>query len=512
MEYVTLVITLVFLALAMSAITEFLVFAMSGIAFFLGLSLAIWLLISLPLGLPATLKFLGEALIDHLNKPITSLPKSRKEPNALVAFWGCSGNAWNLNAFVSDILSKYEQWYTKTKATNKWLEKASLFGSYVFFLLFLLPLSVLFLAGYFVTMLTSVCVTPVVLLADRIASTGVMKYHGCAFQCPRCSKRIKRPHYHCPHCFRSQQALKPSFELGIFRRRCVCGTLMPTSTLWGREQLKTTCPYCHQPLEGMYVPMTVAFLGGTSVGKTFLCRCICTAMEEIITKGQWEYHETARDSMLISQMRQEMENGENTMATQYDGTGLVDAVCVDVTNEHNPYPRRIYFYDPPGESFDETARLRAFRYYEYLKTVFVVLDPFSIPEVRQRFQNVISDLSNELGASTKSTRDSIERWLNAMNRYYPGVVEKISCIVVINKTDIPGLGLQPGASSEQCRAFLHKYGMGDLISLLEQHFVECEVFAVSCTGGATSSHKYRPMGIQAPVYRMISYLFEDDLY
>lgn len=477
-----------------------------------GIVLIGWLAISLPLGLPFTLKFLGEALLEHLDLSTTPLSPSRDEPNACPAFWGFSGNAWNLSALVSNIQHKYEQWYENTKTSNSTLEKTSLFGSYFFFLLFLLPLSVLCLAGCFVTLLISGCVMLMMRLADRIASTGVMKYHGCAFQCPHCSKRIKRPHYHCPHCSRSQNSLKPSFVLGIFYRRCVCGTLMPTSTLWGREQLNASCPYCHQPLEGMYVPMTVAFLGGTSVGKTFLCRCICTAMEEIITKGQWEYHETSRDSMLISQMRQELESGENTMATQYDGTGLVDAVCVDITNEHNPYPRRIYFYDPPGESFDETARLRAFRYYEYLKTVFVVLDPFSIPEVRQRFRNVVSDLGNELGASTKSTRDSVERWLNAMDRYYPGVVEKISCIVVINKTDIPGLGLQPGASSELCRAFLHKYGMGDLISLLEQHFVECEVFAVSCTGGATSSHKYTPKGIQAPVYRMISYLFEDDLY
>lgn len=263
--------------------------------------------------------------------------------------------------------------------------------------------------------------------------------------------------------------------------------------------MKKICTNCNGTLSGEYIPRTVAFIGGTSVGKTSVCRCICAGIKSVVEKEfKWEYAVPKESAHEVNQMKKDLIFGIRTAATQDDGTGLVKATCVEVTKPKMLFPYRLFFCDPPGESFDSTRAQSSYAYYKFLNFVIIVIDPCSIPKLKPLLQDAFLDLDREIAPGTKSLEDNLNQWFLAMEKYHNGIHKKINCAVVINKTDIPELqevGLRTGMRSSQCRKFLEKYGMGHYLHQLEDYFNKCRFFAVSCTGGRTAGKTYRPQEI-----------------
>lgn len=337
----------------------------------------------------------------------------------------------------------------------------------------------------------------------------VMKGYGLATQCPHCGRRAT-PIYHCPKCSHEQKSLVPTVRYGIFYRTCMCGASIPTSRFWGKQKLRKTCSYCKKNQVGEYVPRTIAMIGGTSVGKTFLCRCICAQMQDVVEKGLgWKYSEPAQSAAAIAQMKNDLKNGICTSTTQDDGTGLIEAVCVDVQKPKSAFPTRLYFCDPPGESFDIISKLYSYSYYDHLSVVIIVIDPCTIPSLESKLRSAVRDVSREIAPSTKYLEDNLDSWIVAMEQYHQGLTNDVCCAVVINKVDIPELrsyGISPKMDSAQCRMFLENQEMGHYLSKLDNTFKECGFFAVSCTGGRVSGTEYQPEGVDDVVRWILNHV------
>ena len=111
--------------------------------------------------------------------------------------------------------------------------------------------------------------TPAVLLL-RGAESSWHKLKRAEASCPQCYQVMPRPAYRCPGCSKLHRDLRPG-RLGLFARRCDCGTLLPTMVLRAAWRLSAVCQKCAKPLRagsGTLRDVRIPIFGDTSAGKT----------------------------------------------------------------------------------------------------------------------------------------------------------------------------------------------------------------------------------------------------
>lgn len=109
-------------------------------------------------------------------------------------------------------------------------------------------LATLLFAGLFglVTFLF-ICLAWVVMAAAGVMELVLALFRTVKCPNPECRATVYHPVYLCWNCRREHKFLVPSIY-GIFRRKCACEAILPTSFLWGREGLASLCPYCRREL------------------------------------------------------------------------------------------------------------------------------------------------------------------------------------------------------------------------------------------------------------------------
>ena len=106
--------------------------------------------------------------------------------------------------------------------------------------------------------------------AARGAESSWHKLKRAEASCPHCYHVMPRPAYRCPGCAKLHRDLRPG-RLGLFARRCDCGTLLPTMVLRAAWRLSAVCQKCTKPLRagsGALRDVRIPIFGDTSAGKT----------------------------------------------------------------------------------------------------------------------------------------------------------------------------------------------------------------------------------------------------
>ena len=348
-----------------------------------------------------------------------------------------------------------------------------------------------------------------------------LKLHGVSYRCPEvtCLNRTL-PSFECsnPSCL-VRHRLIPTARYGIFFRTCKCGAKLPT-TRRSRNKLKAYCSREECGIElwgGNYRPMTIAFLGGPSVGKSMVHLAMCCGAKQIFQKHNWEYSENPADAKMINDMKNRMNRGIRPDSTQVGG--FVRAFCINLQKPENAFPLRLYFYDPPGETFTGankmTYKRAEYNYYKDLRAVVIVIDPFSIPQIVREFANELKDEARrkDIKPALISPEESFERWLGSMKNDHGGVDKKKTlCAVLINKTDAPGFAEKTGlvagnASDAECRNFLKDYDLEHFMGQIDENFSECRCFAISTTGGSLPGTPLQPKGIEQVMDWLLTHNF-----
>lgn len=326
------------------------------------------------------------------------------------------------------------------------------------------------------------------------------KVNGLFNLCKHCHSRVDLPVYECPNCHARHMRLLPGPRYGVFYRRCStpgCSFRIPTLRLTGAKHLPAFCRSCGMALSNDdYVPITVAFLGGPSVGKTMLFNALATeSLQSAIQEHSWTMVVNDDEAEKIKQMKDWVAHGITPRTTQ---DRAIEAFCVDADRGAGKFPLRVYLYDPPGESFKSTAKLSVHKYYNNLRGIIWVIDPFTLETVRSRLGEYTADLeSAKIGAL--GPEECFERWLIGMEKDFSGVVKDSVCAVVINKTDVPcfknTMGLQMGDGDEKCRKFLSDQDCDGFVNTVDRTFSKVRYFAVSATGGSEEGVRFTPKGL-----------------
>ncbi len=336
-------------------------------------------------------------------------------------------------------------------------------------------------------------------LEMRVLEWLIIKVHGLFNICRHCHRRIDLPIYRCPRCGTEFPRLISSVKFGPFFRRCQCGEYLPASRFFGRNDLPSLCPHpaCRQSLQSQdVVPVSIAVLGGPSSGKThFVMDALYLLINEVLPAMYRSCSISAADKPVVDSMLRYYEKG---FAPQGTRDAMIEAICLEMKAASWAFPQRLYLYDPPGESFKDSKKVSAHRYYQNMKAAVLVIDPFTLDAVLSDYhRHGVEPQIQQRGAMTPE--ESVERWLISMERDFSGIIGHSSCAVVINKTDEPSFervtGMKAGATSAFCREFLNRYDCNNLVNTLELHFKRVKYFAVTAVGAGGDGKAFQPEGI-----------------
>ena len=416
---------------------------------------------------------------------------------------GTCKEAWvrNLESFRENNVRVAESWqYARMAGRFAWLKVAFFIAqsAAVFLGTFIwTPL----LVALFCSVAGIVCVTYSVTGFLFASSERLfLSIHGLFNLCKHCHAKVDLPIYECPKCHARHSRLLPSARYGIFFRKCStpgCGAKIPVLRISGKKKLPAFCRECGSALSsGDFIPITIAFLGGPSVGKTMLFNTLAgEALETAIARHSWRMIVNEDEHGKIEQMKGWIEHGVTPRTTQ---DRAIEALCIDADRGAERFPLKVYMYDPPGESFATLSNLKTHRYYNNLKGVVWVLDPFTLDEVQRRLSGRESEFASaKVGALPPE--ECLERWLIGMEKDFSGVVKGSVCAVVITKTDVPCLsevtGINMGDEDEACRNFLLNCQCDNLVNTIDRTFSKVRFFAVSATGGEPEGRAFAPVGI-----------------
>jgi hypothetical protein len=149
--------------------------------------------------------------------------------------------------------------------------------------------------------------------------------------------------------------------------------------------------------------------------------------------------------------------------------------------------RRLYVYDIAAQEASDVRRLTRHRSLARLSGLALVLDPFGLAAVRERYGHAIRDLRPPVSPTPQSFGEAelavVMQSLAACRPSPRGGVWNLSVAVVVTKLDVLGLGRRLGsetASPEDihraCRNQAAEWGFENMIRALDAHFRRVRFF------------------------------------
>lgn len=359
-------------------------------------------------------------------------------------------------------------------------------------------------------------------LTDRIH----LLRKGIFVACPNCKNKYLIPIYICPECGEKHTKLTPG-KYGIFKRTCNCGTKIPTHYWTNRSKLAAECPKCGVSLSGTGTkPLCIPIVGGRSSGKT-----------AYITAFAYDFIEKVapRNGMEVKHYNDETEKFyQNEITDDYlGGTTRMTKTEMDIkqasskafsfmlhSSKFSP-DRLVQIYDVAGESFVDNTENEEQLQYKYCQGIIFMLDPLSIPMVRNYLDDSVSDIDkSSVGTlDVDLVLDSFMNKLRELTGQSSTTAFTIPIAIVISKSDIrtvdkfigdeaisdymseSGLDMSSYMIAEDyvCRKFLQDNGLASFVSNIDMKFKNNRYFKCSAIGHTREAGRYNPKGVLEPM-------------
>lgn len=349
--------------------------------------------------------------------------------------------------------------------------------------------------------------------------------------CNECKSSFLIPIYICPKCHAEHTNLTPG-KYGILHRTCSCGQKLPTTFFNGRRQLTAKCPECAKHGRQTILsdresrPLCVPVIGGRSVGKTAFITAFSRDFIEKTARERGfrtEIYNAAKQK-IYSEIQTDYESGATRMTARPQDVQLASSVSFSFFVKHPRLrpERLIHVYDIAGEVFTDSSENEIQKQYEYCQGIVLILDPFSIPSVRDRYEKEMApeDLAGIGRADINGIISVFINKLRAVTGLSDRKMSRVPLAVVIGKVDSAGLAREfatdklrkiqerftekGGISSAdaldfRCREFLIENGMQSFVNTIDIQFRDNRFFICSAIGHARDHGEYTPMGVSAPM-------------
>lgn len=307
--------------------------------------------------------------------------------------------------------------------------------------------------------------------------------------CPQCHEVRRLPAYRCagPHPPEERRDrwdlhrdVRPG-RLGVFWRRCGCGTRLPTTVLRASRSMQPCCPRCAEPLHrgaAVDTDVRIPVFGAASAGKTHL-----------IMAGLVTLRRSADPKRLrITVADDASERLYRGYAELVDADGAAPKTDpaqppVALTLRLHAGLRRamVHVFDAAGEALADPDQHARFAYLDYARTLVFVIDPFSVPEIRSGYGGPFAELFRLANAAADDPELSYQATVGRLRGHGVRTARKRLAFVVSKQDVLAELPLaeQPGGRSDEVRRWLVARGMDNLVTSAERDFKEVRYFRAS---------------------------------
>jgi len=304
-----------------------------------------------------------------------------------------------------------------------------------------------------------------------------------AGNCPRCYQVSALPVYRCegPH-HGDESALHHDIRpglLGVFYRRCGCGRRLPTMVLRAARSMAALCPLCGADLHsgaGAATDVRVPVFGAPSSGKTHLVMAGVVGMlrqsgDVQVTLAD-EHSERAYRSFAAV-----IDSGGSAVKTDASG----QPIAITLRMRQGKRDALVHVYDAAGEALNNPELNEKFQYLDGARTLVFVLDPFAIPDVRQRYQRTFADLFRTANVSADLPEPSYQNIVTRLRQYGVRTEQKRLAFVVSKRDLVQQLPGTNGLTddSDAIRGWLVDRGADNLVTSAERDFGTVRYFFVS---------------------------------
>lgn len=341
--------------------------------------------------------------------------------------------------------------------------------------------------------------------------------------CPCCQYRFDLPTYICPTCGRKHTRLVPS-KYGIFKRKCLCGTKLPTTFMNGRQRLNSECINCgfafnYKSTSGNQREICIPVIGGIGSGKTcFINMAISQIQQNIANQKGYDFE-------YISGGLDEYEDIVHGMKQGHlpEKTGLMRLQYYHFyMNPRGEKIKKLFsICDVAGEIYEDGNMIGSQIGFRYADAFIIVIDPLSIAAFRKEIKDKVDLVKH--GTSTVTIDEILSRLIIELENLYSSSSKarfKMDVAIVFTKCDLPGLDEQIGrkavdaymqnhdvtrevASSILCESFLQRYGESNFVNNVRSKFVSAQYFTCSALGDVRGA-SFNPEGVEEPLMWLIN--------
>lgn len=315
----------------------------------------------------------------------------------------------------------------------------------------------------------------------RGAESGARRLLRTRHTCPRpgCHHVSVRPSLRCPGCGRVHHHLRPGVQ-GLLVRRCRCGATLPTTVRPSAAAGAVVCGRCEKPLQAGPLgrhEVVVALFGARSSGKTRLLGAALAGLgADAAAAGATLAFDTGCDASaqrLVGLVRR----GADTAATP--ATGLPEPVTVTLEGPGRR-PALVRLFDASGVQLGRGDAPDRLPYLGGAQALVLVLDPFSVPQVRDGVGPVL----REARAATDDP-DLAYALVRRLRDRGPAPAGQVLAVVVAKADLLAGTALQPPTASDDIATWLRGVGLGTLVTAAARDFTRVRYFAVASTTRGT---------------------------
>lgn len=341
--------------------------------------------------------------------------------------------------------------------------------------------------------------------------------------CPFCHEKHSLPEYLCPTCGVAHFRLTPN-SFGILHHRCKCGDKLPCTFFLNRGELQARCPNksCNQLLDRNHIETKRVFipiLGGASSGKSAF---LFSAVRELIDNRAAMFGLTTKfiDTVTEAEYRSVEKKLLSGSAPSKTLSSVPKAFNLALKKD-NKNKCLLYLYDPAGESYQNMDSLSSHRYFEYLSGMILVIDPFSIPVVRDQYKDKLAK-NVSINPSQLHSIDALDRVILTMEESFglshtsklkqplAVVLTKIDAFDLqkkigrlAKKTDVSGPPtiMSLSVKSNLIKAQLIDWGESGLIQRIDTRFRNVRFFSCSSLSRTSSQagSEFKSMDVFEPL-------------
>lgn len=323
----------------------------------------------------------------------------------------------------------------------------------------------------------------------RSADHLVRRVRGAQASCQHCYYVAPFPAFSCDRCGVVHHDIRPG-RLGAVRRRCTCGRRLNTTVLGASAQhLVASCQRCEQPLRlgsAVLTDIRLPLFGPVFAGKTRLMYAGLLALRDAAAANGAQLDFVDDESeRAFTDGADVVSSGADTVKTP--AGELPAALTVRFTMARRK--ALLHLFDAAGELFTDRDENTELEYLDHAQGLVFVVDPFSVPWVRDQ----LGDASPSVPGTTAQETESVYQTTARRLRDFRVDTGKRGLAMTVVKADLlAGLPLTEQPRPDQVRDWLILAGMDNLVNAAERDFGEVRYFLVASVPALHAGHGRSP--------------------